>query len=211
MKKLNTLMATVICATLFATSCNNKPATEEAATAAADSTATEETYTIATDSTSVVNWKGVMLGVKEHFGKISFQEGSLTTKGEQLSGGSFVVNMSSIVPLDAAYDEKKGSTKDKLVGHLSSPDFFDVANHPTASFVISSVEGNTAKGTLTIRGKANEESLTNITLTEAEGALKATGSLKFDRKKYDVAFDMPVKDMVISNDIELTIELTAKK
>lgn len=209
MKKFLFLMMVSSAAVL--TSCNNKPAAEETSAATADSTAAESTYSLNTDSTSFVQWKGVMLGVKEHFGKISFKEGRLTTKGGQLAGGSFVVDMSTIVPLDAAYDEKKGSTKDKLVGHLSSPDFFDIANNPTASFAISSVEGNTAKGTLTIRGKANEETLTNIALTEADGALKATGSLKFDRKKYDVAFDMPVKDMVISNDIELNIELTAKK
>lgn len=211
MKKVNALMATVICATLFATSCNNKPTTDEATTVAVDSTATEETYTIATDSTSFVSWKGVMLGVKEHFGKISFKEGSLSTKGGQLTGGSFTVDMSTIVPLDATYDEKKGSTKEKLVGHLSSPDFFDVANNPTATFVVKSVNGNSAVGTLTVRGKSNEETLTNIVISETEGSLKANGNLKFDRKKYDVAFDMPMKDMVISNDIELAVELTAKK
>ncbi|MBK8659129.1 MAG: YceI family protein [Bacteroidetes bacterium] len=65
--------------------------------------------------------------------------------------------------------KRKVPLKKSLLGHLSSPDFFDIANNPTASFVISSVEGNTAKGTLTIRGKANEETLTNVTLTEADG------------------------------------------
>jgi hypothetical protein len=51
----------------------------------------------------------------------------------------------------------------------------------------------------------------NIVLTEENGTVKATGTLTFDRKKYGVAFDMPVKDMVISNDIELTIELNGAK
>lgn len=204
-------MPALIVAVAFSASCNNKPATEETTTATVDPSATETTYTLNTDSSSFVNWKGVMLGVKEHFGKISFKDGSLTTKGGQLAAGSFTVDMSSIVPLDATYDEKKGSTKDKLVGHLSSPDFFDIGNNPTATFVVKSVTGNSASGTLTVRGKSNEETLNNIVISEAEGTLKATGSLKFNRKKYDVAFDMPMKDMVISNDIELSIELSAKK
>ena len=204
-------MPALIVAVAFFASCNNKPATEETTTATVDPSATETTYTLNTDSSSFVNWKGVMLGVKEHFGKISFKDGSLTTKGGQLAAGSFTVDMSSIVPLDATYDEKKGSTKDKLVGHLSSPDFFDIGNNPTATFVVKSVTGNSASGTLTVRGKSNEETLNNIVISEAEGTLKATGSLKFNRKKYDVAFDMPMKDMVISNDIELSIELSAKK
>lgn len=210
MKKIKFIVPMIIVSIAFLASCNNKPATEETTTAV-DTTAAEATYTLSADSTSFVQWKGVMLGVKEHFGKLAFKDGSLTTKGGQLAGGSFTVDMNTIVPLDNTYDEKAGYGKAKLVAHLASPDFFDVANNPTASFKIESVNGNTATGTLTVRGKSNTETLTNIVLTETEGALKATGSLKFDRKKYDVAFDMPMKDMVISNDVELTVELTAKK
>lgn len=206
MKKI----ANIIMATVLLAACNNKPSTEETTTTPTESNATEFTYTVSTDSSSLVSWKGVMLGIKEHTGNLSFKEGSLVTKGGQLAGGTFTVDMGTIVPTDANYDPKN-APKEKLVGHLSSPDFFDVANFPTATFAISSVEGNTAKGQLTIRGKSNEETLTNISLTETDGVLVASGNLKFDRKKYDVAFDMPMKDMVISNDIELAIKLTATK
>lgn len=152
-----------------------------------------------------------MLGVKDHFGTMNFNEGNLTVKSGTLVGGNFVANLSSIKPTDSNYDVKQGYTIEKLVGHLSSPDFFDVANFPTASFKIDSVSGNTATGTLTVRGKSNTETLTDIVVTESETGITASGKLKFDRKKYDVAFDMPVKDMVISNDITLSVELTGKK
>lgn len=197
----------IVAVTIFA-SCNNKPA-EETTAVAVDSTGTEATYTVNTDNSSFVLWKGVMLGVKEHTGKVSFKEGSVTVKGGQLVSGNFTVDLGTIAPLDTNYNEK--STKEKLIGHLSSVDFFDVANFPTASFVVKTVSGNTATGTLTIRGKSNEETLSNIVISETDGTLKASGQLKFDRKKYDVKFDMPMKDMVISNDIELSIELTGKK
>lgn len=204
--KKTLIVLTAITGVLFMASCNNAAKTEETT---AEATATEPvTYTVATDA-STVKWKGVMLGVKEHFGTIALKEGSVTVQGGQLTGGKFTVDMATIAPKDSAYDAK--GTPDKLVGHLSSPDFFDVANNPTATFEITSVTGNEAKGNLTVRGKTNEETVKNIVVTEAEGKVTATGTLTFDRKKYDVAFDMPVKDLVISNDIELTIELTAAK
>ncbi|MBL7779214.1 MAG: YceI family protein [Chitinophagales bacterium] len=199
----------VFTAVLLLASCNNKPAETETTTT--EPTGTAVTYTVNADSTSVIKWKGEMLGVKEHFGTLGFKEGSFTVTGGALSGGSFVADLSSIKPTDSNFDEKKGSTPEKLVGHLSSPDFFDVANFPTASFKIDSVSGNTATGTLTVRGKSNTETLTDIVINETETGVTASGKLKFDRKKYDVAFDMPVKDMVISNDITLTVELTGKK
>lgn len=210
MKKVKILMPVLIAAVAFFASCNNKPK-EETVAVATDSTAAEATYKVNTDSTSFVLWKGVMLGVKEHVGKVSFKEGQITVKGGQLVSGNFTVDLGTIVPLDTNYNEKAGYGKSKLIGHLSSADFFDVANFPTASFVVKNVTGNSAVGTLTVRGKSNEETLNNIVISEKDGLLKASGQLKFDRKKYDVKFDMPMKDMVISNDVELNIELTAKK
>lgn len=208
MKTLKTLFPVLIVAVTLFASCNNKPKEETTATTV-DSTAAEATYTLNVDNTSFVEWKAVMLGVKEHTGKLSFKAGSITTKGGQLTAGNFTVDMATITPLDGNYNAQ--STKEKLIGHLSSPDFFDLANFPTASFVIKSVNGNSATGTLTVRGKSNDETLNNVVISETDGLLKASGELKFDRKKYDVNFDIPSKDMVISNDIELKIELTGKR
>ena len=161
---------------------------------------------------SSIQWKGVMLGVKEHFGTINLKEGTFSVKGGQLSAGSFVLDMTTIAPLDANYapDDAKQGTRAGLVGHLMSPDFFDVANNPTAMFEITSVEGNTAKGNLTVRGNTNEEMVTDIVVTEEGGVTKASGKLVFDRQKYGVAFSTGAKDMVINDNIELMISLTAQ-
>ena len=211
MKNLKTILPALICAFTVLTSCNNKPAAEGTTATTTSPSAEEATYKVNKDNTSLVTWKGVMLGVKEHVGTLSFDEGTLSTKAGQLTAGNFTVDLASMALLDTNYNEKAGYGKAKLIGHLSSPDFFDVANFPTANFVVKTVNGNTATGTLTIRGKSNEETLNNIVITESEGTVKASGQLKFDRKKYDIKFDMPVKDMVISNDVELNIELTGKK
>ena len=211
MKNIKTILPALICAFTVLASCNNKPATEETTTTTSSPSAEETTYHVNKDNTSLVTWKGVMLGVKEHTGTLSFEEGTISTKAGQLTGGNLTIDLSTIATTDTNYNEKAGYGSAKLISHLLSPDFFDAAKFPTSSFVVNSVAGNTAKGTLTIRGKSNEETLNNIVITESEGTVKASGQLKFDRKKYDVKFDMPVKDMVISNDVELNIELTGKK
>jgi polyisoprenoid-binding protein YceI len=61
-----------------------------------------------------------------------------------------VIDMGTINPTDENYSEDR--PKENLVGHLSAPDFFDVANFPTASFVIKETTGSTVSGDLTIRG-----------------------------------------------------------
>lgn len=155
---------------------------------------------------STVNWKGVMLGVKSHEGTVPFEYGKLEFTDGKITGGEFVVDLTSINPMDTNYSEEKPSSM--LVGHLESPDFFDVANHPTAKFVITSATENELKGNLTIRGNTHEEVAT-IANHDAENHTM-TVNLKFDRQKYDVAFSTGVKDMVISDDIELSVKLAVE-
>lgn len=194
-------------AALF-TACGNK-AEQQNENTANDTTAAEAAY-IVDAAASKVQWTGTMLNMYSHTGTVAIKSGNISTKGGQLASGSFTIDMSSITPTDSNYDNKD-RTKEKLVGHLSAPDFFDVTNHPEATFVINSVSGNEAKGTLTIRGKSNEETIKNVEIREEGDNIIAKGSLIFDRKKYDVSFDMSVKDMVLSNDIELAIEIAGKK
>ena len=171
-------------------------------------TATEESVSEAVTKSvnleeSSLKWEGKMVGIKAHWGYIDLSEATIEMTGDKVSGGNFVVDMSTIDPQDENYTEEQ--TPEKLVGHLSSPDFFDVANHPTASFEVTSAseDGATLTGNLTVRGITHEETVENVTV--ADGSV--TGTLTFDRKKYDVSWDSPMQDVVLSNDIPLTIEL----
>jgi polyisoprenoid-binding protein YceI len=112
-----------------------------------------------------------------------------------------------MVPTDENYNPEQGNTPEKLVGHLKSPDFFDTENYPTAKFEITKVEGNTAMGMLTVRGITNEEKVENIAMKKEGDKVLISGDLVFDRKKYEVSWDSPVADRVLSSDIELKIEL----
>ncbi|WP_267351753.1 YceI family protein [Sphingomonas sp. GM_Shp_2] len=95
--------------------------------------------------------------------------------------------------------------------HLKSADFFDVANHPTARFVSTSVKpsGNTAviTGNLTIKGITKPVTL-NATFIGAGAnpmskklniGFRATGSIK--RSDYGLGMAVPV----VSDKVDLTI------
>jgi polyisoprenoid-binding protein YceI len=207
MKKIVLNLTLMLAVAAAFVGCNN--AAENAENTSTDSTAVETSYTV-DPAGSQVMWRGDMVKMYFHEGSVAVKEGTFTTKGGLLSTGSIVIDMNTITPLDSGYDNKD-RTKEKLVGHLTSPDFFDIANNPTASFEIKSVNGAEATGILTIRGKSNEETIKNIVITETAEGSTVAGDLTFDRKKYDVAFDMTVKDMVLSNDIALKITLTGKK
>ena len=179
--------------------------------AALDSAATldvkEMSYTLDVTG-SKLSWKGVMVGVKHHDGTMSFTEGKFTAKGGQLVSGSFGVDMRSMVPLDTNYN--KDYTKEKLLGHLASPEFFAVDSFPSASFEVTSVSGNSATGNLTVRGRTNVETVTDIVISEENGTANASGKLVFNRQKYGVSWANPMKDMVLSDDIEISVSLVGK-
>ena len=168
------------------------------------------TYNVET-SASVVNWSGsISTGGYGHEGTLNITEGNISLTAEKISAGSFTIDVNSMATTDANYSE--GHESEKLVGHLKSADFFDTENSPTATFVIKSQSEAGVIGDLTIRGKTNEETVTDVTVTTAEnGDVTVTGNLTFDRQKYDVAYVSAMKDMVISDDIKLAISLIAKK
>ncbi len=209
------VVSVVALAALFLVACGPSEAEIAAAKekATADSiaaaAAAEHSYMLDA-AASTVNWKGTMLGVKNHYGTVKMTEGKLTVQGGMVKAGSFTVDMSSMTALDSAYaaDDAKQGTRSMLIGHLSSPDFFDVANNPTATFEVTSADATSITGNLTVRGKTNEEKVTDVVVTEENGVVKATGKLAFDRQKYGVAWSSGAKDMVLNDAIELEIALT---
>ena len=207
MKTKHLFLSTIAAGSLLLASCGGNHEHANESEAAAEETASIEAVTKTVDpAASTINWVGKMIGIKAHNGTINLQEGSLTMEGDKVTGGSFIIDMSSITPLDdnyAAPGSEQG-TREMLVGHLSSGDFFAIEENPTASFEVTGTnEDGSVNGNLTVRGKTNAETVTDVVV--AEGTV--TGNLTFDRKKYDVAWDSPMKDAVLSDEIELQIAL----
>ena len=208
MKKNTWIYAMALIFLVAAAGCNTTPKTQ---TDKSDESKSSESMvsqelTVNLES-SEVTWKGEMLGVYSHSGTVDLQSASLEIKGSQVVSGSFVIDLGSITPTDENYSEDR--PKENLVGHLSSPDFFDVENFPTAKFVVQESDGQTVTGELTIRGTTHTETFESVMVSQDGNDYKISGKLVFDRKKYDVSFDMTIPDMVLSNDIEIGISLLA--
>ena len=150
-----------------------------------------------------MEWKGVMVGIYSHNGFVSIKEGNLVYQGNSITGGSITIDMETMTQSDSLYKTEEN----KLVAHLESPDFFDVANFPTATFEITSSDLGTNKvyGNLTVKGITDSEVVENVIF---DGETKsATGTLKFDRQKYGVTYKGSKKDMLVGDEVEMTISL----
>jgi|SRR5690554_580397 len=161
-------------------------------------------YEIVPDE-STITWAGVLMGVYTHEGTIQLEKGELELEGDRVTGGSFVVDMSTITPTDENYNPEEGNSKEKLVEHLEGDDFFLVEEHPTAQFDITASHDDAVEGTLTIRGVSNDAKVESISVNHEERTVK--GTLVFDRKAFNVAFTHPVQDMVVSNDVKINVSL----
>ena len=165
---------------------------------------TTETKTVNTKE-SIINWVGHKV-TGQHEGTITLQEGTLEFNADQLTGGNFVMDMTTINTTDL-----EGEYKNKLDGHLKADDFFGVENHKTASLVFKSVTKNgesySVVGDLTIKGITNE-----ITFELAVSKNTATTSFQVDRTKFGIKYGSAsffdgLKDKAIYNEFDLTVSL----
>lgn len=154
---------------------------------------------------SVINWIGYKV-TGQHDGTITLREGVLEFKQDQLTGGSFVMDMTSINTTDL-----EGDYKNKLDGHLKANDFFGVKKYPKATLVFTSVTKNETNysvvGDLTIKGITNKIAF-DLEVSEN----KATTSFKIDRTKYGIKYGSAsffdgLKDKAIYNEFDLTVSL----
>ncbi|WP_100614700.1 YceI family protein [Confluentibacter citreus] len=166
---------------------------------------TAEKKEIKTDQSKLV-WKGYKF-TGSHDGTINIKSGSLTFDGAKLTGGEFVVDMTSLISLDA-----QGAMKDRLEGHLKADDFFGVDKHPTSTLVFKSIE-STGKNTYTVTGDLTIKGITkpNTFKISVYGS-KATANLKVDRTLYDIKFRSGsyfenLQDQVIYDEFDLVADL----
>lgn len=155
---------------------------------------------------SKITWNGKKV-TGEHSGHIHFKSGSLQFKGNNLTGGEFGVDMSSITCTDIENEEYNA----KLVGHLKSDDFFGVDKFPTSKLVLTSVkkkgDSYSIKGDLTIKDKTNPVEFE----AKANGST-FTGKMVIDRSKFDVRYGSGtffdnLGDKTIYDDFELQFDV----
>ncbi len=211
MKIWNLALSGAIVATMLA-SCGGS--TEQVETTPAPTGATG-VYAVQTDASNV-KWEGNMLAVGGvslygHHGTVAVSKGELTLNNGKVENGMVVIDMSSINPINEGYQDVDGGRSTDLVGHLSSDDFFNVTEFPTAEFLVKEHTEAGLVGTLTVRGISQEEVIENVSIAEVDGNVTASGKLVFDRQQFGAKFAMPVADKIISDDIVLNITVVAAK
>jgi polyisoprenoid-binding protein YceI len=159
----------------------------------------------------------------EHTGNVKLSSGTLLVEKNEIKGGSFIIDLNSIVDLDLK-DENMNS---RLVGHLKSADFFDVAKYPQANFVITRVtklpksSSANAAATHKIEGDLTMKSITKRISFDATIGIdkgKVTASTKpftINRTNWGVNYQSKsifaeLKDQFIDDDITLTIYLASE-
>jgi polyisoprenoid-binding protein YceI len=164
---------------------------------------------------SNIQWWGYKLAKTEassHTGTLGLKSGNLVMKGNAVVGGSFVFDMSTISSTDLT-----GDYKIKLDSHLKNGDFFEIEKFPTASYKITSVKKGSDKnypfvinGNLTIKGKTNAVSFP-AAITNNKGVISiASNKFNWDRQKFDVVYKSTMKDVVVKDDIDMQIKISAQ-
>lgn len=207
MNKTAMILITVLASWAFA----NKPTTAKPAQAVKAAAATK------LEATGKIKWVGYGVGSKSHGGDIAIKSGYIEVIGENITGGEFTLDMTSLSSPDS----------ERLVGHLKSADFFDVEKFKEGRFQITKVETlKNAKageathkihGNLTIKGKTHHESF-DAKISQASGKFSAVASTEIkDRTQYDIVYNSAkfkaasaLGDKLIKDNIKVDLEVATK-
>ncbi len=204
---------------LASLSCTQKPAGTKATTGTAVGTPASVDMSAATYklTSGQMNWTASKPTGK-HLGTVDISEGELSVKGDQVLGGTFTIDMSSIVSIDL-----EGEKKGKLENHLKSADFFAVDEFPTSNFVITSagqvsdqpMTTHQISGDLTIKDKTKNITLPANVSFVGDKILVATPAFTINRTEWGVNFHSGIlgtaADKLIHDDVSLVITFEAEK
>ncbi len=165
---------------------------------------------------STIEWIGKKVTGKHH-GTIQLKEASLKMDDAgMLAGGSFVIDMTSLKNTDLAGKDMQP----KLEGHLKSPDFFNVEEHPTSRLDITKVVHRGTEGSYKVVGDLTIKGITkpikfNAQFGEDGGMKVVTAEVVVDRSEYDVrygsgSFFDNLGDKTIYDEFTLNVKLVLK-
>ncbi len=154
---------------------------------------------------SIVNWKGSMLfSFGGHHGTVNFKDGKIIKTNNKITGGTFTVDMTSLINTDGGYSED-------LVKHLKDEDFFNVKEYPIAKLILTKVEYND-NGLLKMHANLSIKGITKPVLFEAKlnsDNTKLTTKFKIDRTDWNIIYGakgvVKIKDYAISDAIEFDV------
>lgn len=164
---------------------------------------------------SIITWKvDYAIGTKGHTGTLQLSSGTMLVKDGILKGGNFTIDMNSVGVTDMT-----GKGAKDLADHLKGDDFLSTKNYPKGYFtVLNSVSkstGNvTVSGYLILKGISNTISFP-ITVTETNTAIIVKSEFTVNRTLWGINYQSGIigtlKDEIISDDMNITLNFTFKK
>jgi polyisoprenoid-binding protein YceI len=188
---------------LFVAACksevNQKPAAEVSETT---STTVAETATSEGVKASVIKEKSKIefVGAKvtrDHHGEFKNFDGSIEYAQSKPAKIAFDIDLTSIV-----------TDTEKLTGHLKTPDFFDVAKYPKATFTATSIteapagspngQTHSVTGILDLHGVQKEVTFPVTAQTTAEG-VRTTSEFTINRHDWGISYRGAADDLIKDN------------
>lgn len=162
-------------------------------TACGGSTETAEetavTYSLDADATTL-EWKGTYADdTHSHNGTVAVSNGTVSYKGDTFEAGNFTVDMKTI---KSELTPETGA--DKLIGHLSTADFFNSAEFPNVEVVVNSISDTEIDATLKVAGKEVPAKMP-VTVKRTANELTAKGSFTVDFSALDAGGFKPNPEM----------------
>lgn len=139
-------------------------------------------------SSSKLIWTGKEVSTKQHNGTLNIKKGQIIISDKGLIRGDIEIDMSTINTTDL-----QGRGKDRLDGHLKSPDFFDVKQHPVAFLKFQGNEKHFSNGKFKFDGELTIKNISHpisfySSIENPNGKLTAKAEVIFDRSLYNVRF-----------------------
>jgi len=204
-----TRLTIILSALLLITACNpaadkSKALTGNAAPVASPATTRGEKYRI-TPANSKVEFVGSKV-TGSHHGSFEKFSGEIDYAGApEKSRVSINIEMNSVTTEEA-----------DLTKHLQTPDFFDVAKFPQATFVSTEIKpggekgaSHTVTGNLTLHGVTKSITFP-ATIIAAPDAVTVESTFAINRKDFGINY-AGAADNLIRNDVVLTLHVRATK
>jgi polyisoprenoid-binding protein YceI len=174
-----------------------------------------QTFTVDA-SKSTLNWKAEKI-TGFHEGTLNLKTGTFKVENGKIMSGTFTVDMNSITCTDLTDAEYNG----KLVGHLKSADFFDVAKFTEAVFTITkpvdvSKSVTEVHGNLTIKGISKPITFKANILKNDISFIFNANSIVVDRTLYNIkygsgSFFSDLGDKAIYDEFTIKLKIVANK
>ncbi|HLL03820.1 MAG TPA: YceI family protein [Myxococcaceae bacterium] len=154
----------------------------------------------------------MVTNVRGDFGKVS---GTVNVDEKDITKSSVDV------VIDASSIDTRNASRD---GHLKSPDFFDVANHPNLTFKSTKVE-KAGEGKLKVTGNLTIRNVTKSVVLDVEGPsaeikgvdgsmrVGATATTKINRKDFGLNWNKALESggVLVGDEVQVSLDFEGVK